>query len=151
MLWEVEIRPLGRDAERERICDEFDLLTHSSRGGDLVRASARGFLLEGYLDREAAARLADELLIDSVVETATLSQVGNSLDENSITVLLKPGVMDPVAESVLAASRDLGTPLEAVRTFRRYFGRELNPNDRDILFRKVLANDAIERIISGPL
>ena len=28
MLWEVEIRPLGRDGERERVCDEFDLLTH---------------------------------------------------------------------------------------------------------------------------
>ena len=56
MLWEVEIRPLGRDAERERVCDEFDLLTHSTRGGDLVRASARGFLLEGNLDRDAAER-----------------------------------------------------------------------------------------------
>ena len=33
MLWEVEIRPLGRDAERERVCDEFDLLTHGRRGG----------------------------------------------------------------------------------------------------------------------
>ncbi len=35
MLWEVEIRPLGRDGERERVCDEFDLLTHAQRGGDL--------------------------------------------------------------------------------------------------------------------
>ncbi len=152
MLWEVEIRSLGRDAERERICDEFDLLTHSSRGGDLVRASTRGFLLEGYLDRDAARRLTDELLVDSVVETASLSEVGNSLDENAITVLLKPGVMDPVAESVLTAAQDLGTPLDAVRTFRRYFGtRELNPNDRDILYRKVLANDAIEQLVAGAL
>jgi phosphoribosylformylglycinamidine synthase len=152
MLWEVEIRPLGRDAERERICDEFDLLTHSSRGGDLVRASSRGFLLEGYLDRESSQRLAEELLVDSVVESHSLSEVGHSADDNAITVLLKPGVMDPVAESVLAASRDLGTPLDAVRTFRRYFGtRELTPNDRDLLFRKVLANDAIEQIVSGPL
>lgn len=152
MLWEVEIRPLGRDAERERICDEFDLLTHSTRGGDLVRASARGFLLEGYLDREAAERLADELLVDSVVESYSLSEIGRAADASAITVLLKPGVMDPVAESVLAASRDLGTPLDAVRTFRRYFGtRELNPGDRDILFRKVLANDAIEQIVTGPL
>jgi len=30
MLWEVEVRPKGRDAERERVCDEFDLLTHAS-------------------------------------------------------------------------------------------------------------------------
>jgi len=30
MLWEVEVRPKGRDAERERVCDEFDLLIHAS-------------------------------------------------------------------------------------------------------------------------
>src|SRR5687767_3176045 len=122
MLWEVEIRPLGRDAERERVCDEFDLLTHSTRGADLVRASARGFLLEGYLDREAAERLTTELLVDSVVETYTLTEVGRANGTDSVTVLLKPGVMDPVSESVLAASLDLGQPLEAVRTFRRYVG-----------------------------
>lgn len=152
MLWEVEIRPMGRDAERERVCDEFDLLTHASRGGDLVKASARGFLLEGYLDRDAAKKLADELLVDSVVETSELSEIGKSNGDSSITVLLKPGVMDPVAESVLIAAKDLGQPLEAVRTFRRYFGtRDLNPNDRDVLFRKVLANDAIEQIVSGSL
>src|SRR5262249_6683653 len=101
---------------------------------------------------EAAERLAEELLVDSVVETYSLKEVGSSAEATAITVLLKPGVMDPVAESVLSASRDLGAPLDAVRTFRRYFGsRELNPNDRDILFRKVLANDAIEQIVTGPL
>ena len=50
MLWEVELRPLGRDGERERVCDEFDLLTHGERGGDLVSGSARGFVLSGELD-----------------------------------------------------------------------------------------------------
>ena len=37
-------------------------------------------------------------------------------------MLLKPGVMDPVAQSVLEAARDLGIRLDSVRTFRRYFG-----------------------------
>jgi phosphoribosylformylglycinamidine synthase len=60
--------------------------------------------------------------------------------------------MDPVAESVLDAARDLGTSLEGVRTFRRYFGsNDITPTYRDILFRKVLANDAIEQIVVGPL
>src|SRR5262245_50657400 len=152
MLWEVEIRPLGRDAERERVCDEFDLLTHSTRGGDLLKASARGFLLEGYLDRDAAERLASDLLVDSVVEQFKLAKVGRADGNDAITVLLKPGVMDPVSESVLAAALDLGQPLEAVRTFRRYFGTtDLAGTDRDLLFRKVLANDAIEQIVTGPL
>lgn len=158
MLWEVEIRPLGRDAERERICDEFDLLTHGSRAADLVKASARGFLFEGNLNQDQARKLTGDLIVDSVVEQATLTEIGkppSSLltpHSSLLTVLLKPGVMDPVAESVLDAARDLGTPLEAVRTFRRYFGDgDLSPADRDILFRKVLANDAIEQIVVGPL
>jgi len=152
MLWEVEIRPLGRDAERERVCDEFDLLTHSTRGADLVKSSARGFLLEGNLDRAAAERLAADLLVDSVVESSTLNEVGKVNGNQAITVLLKPGVMDPVAESVLVASNDLGLSLQAVRTFRRYFGTpDLVGSDRDLLFRKVLANDAIEQIVAGPL
>ncbi|HKB02195.1 MAG TPA: AIR synthase-related protein, partial [Gemmataceae bacterium] len=152
MLWEVEIRPLGRDAERERVCDEFDLLTHSTRGADLIKASARGFLLEGNLDPDAARRLATELLVDSVVESSKLSEVGQANGDQTISVLLKPGVMDPVAESVLVAANDLGLPLEAVRTFRRYVGTpELTGADRELLFRKVLANDAIEQIVTGSL
>lgn len=152
MLWEVEIRPLGLDGERERVCDEFDLLTHSQRGADRVTSSSRGFLLEGEIDRAAAEQLTNDLLADLVVETAGVREVGHSGGDYSFTVLLKPGVMDPVAESVLGAAADLGVPLQAVRTFRRYFGPENIPSsERDLLFRKVLANDAIEQVIVGPL
>jgi hypothetical protein len=76
MLWEVEIRPVGRDGERERVCDEFDLLTHSVRGADTVAASARGFLLEGELTEADARRLCDELLVDLLVETHHVALVG---------------------------------------------------------------------------
>lgn len=153
MLWEVEIRPLGKDGERERVCDEFDLLTHSERGGDLVAASSKGFLLEGEsLTREQAEQIAVALLVDSVVENGLVMEVGKPLDGNAYTVLLKPGVMDPVAESVLQASADLGIPVQQVRTFRRYYGPEnISPGDRDTLFRKVLANDAIEQVAVGAL
>ena len=152
MLWEVEIRPLGRDGDRDRVCDEFDLLTHSTRAADLVSASARGYLIEGALGLVGAQRLATELLVDSVVESSSLGEVGADKDASVVTVLLKPGVMDPAAESVLAAANDLGIPLQAVRTFRRYFAKpELTGADRDLFFRKVLANDAIEQIVTGPL
>ena len=149
MLWELEIRPNGRDADRERVCDEFDMLTHSQRGGDLVTASARGFLLEGELAESDIAKLAADVLADPLVETAVARPLGTG-SEPSFTVLLKPGVMDPVAQTVLDTTVLLGLTVTAVRTFRRYFGpSELSSNDRDILFRKVLANDAIEQIVTG--
>jgi phosphoribosylformylglycinamidine synthase len=151
MLWELEIRPLGLDRERERVCDEFDLLTHAQRGGDLVTASARGFLLEGELTDEHRARLIHEVLVDPLVEVGEFRPVGERA-EHAYTVLLKPGVMEPVAQTVLDTVRMLGIPVTAVRTFRRYFGPpELPSLDRDVLFRKVLANDAIEQIVVGPV
>jgi phosphoribosylformylglycinamidine synthase len=152
MLWEVELRPVGRDGERERVCDEFDLLTHSARGADLVTASARGFLLEGDLDGDQVVRLCEHLLVDPLVEAPTIQPVGTPPHEVAYTVLLKPGVMDPVSESVLRASNDLGVPVEGVRTFRRYFGKpDSDPADRDVLLRKVLASDAIEQVVVGPI
>lgn len=151
MLWELEIRPLGKDGERERVCDEFDLLTHAERGGDLVSASARGFLLEGELTDEHRARLTGEVLVDPLVEAGEFAALG-SRTAHAYTVLLKPGVMDPVAQTVLDALTRLDIPVTAVRTFRRYFGPpELSSLDRDVLFRKVLANDAIEQIVVGPV
>jgi phosphoribosylformylglycinamidine synthase subunit PurSL len=38
-----------------------------------------------------------------------------------LTVLPKPGVMDPVALSVIDAACDLGLSLQGVRTFRRFY------------------------------
>ncbi len=153
MRWEVELRPLGRDAERERVCDEFDLLTHARRGDGLVAASSHGYLLEGRsLDRDAADTLVRELLCDPLVETAAVRELGVPLDGPAHTVLLKPGVMDPVSESVVRAAADLGLTLTAVRTFRRYYGpADGDAVDVELLRRKVLANDAIERVIAGPV
>ena len=153
MLWEVELSPRGRDGERGRVCAEFDLVTHSARGAGLVARSSRGYLLEGtHLDRDATRMLADRLLVDAIAEEGSVRELGGTLDAHVYTVLLKPGVMDPAAESVMQAATDLGVPLAAVRTFRRYHGNKgASASDLATLFRRVLANDAIEQVVVGPL
>ena len=151
MLWEVEIRPTGRDAERERVCEAFDLLTHARRGGGLVAAAARGFLLEGDLAETDILRLAGEVLVDPLVETGDVRRAGGRTGDYA-TVLLKPGVTDPVAQTILDVAAMLALPVATVRTFRRYYGpADVPAADRDVLFRKVLANDAIEQIVVGPV
>jgi phosphoribosylformylglycinamidine synthase len=152
MLWEIEIRPLGRDEERERVCEEYALLTHRPADSTPLRSTAHGYLLEGDLDRAAAGRLLRELLVDPLVEEGRLGAL-NEVSGGSAcaTVLLKPGVMDPVALSVVEAARDLGIPVATVRSFRRYFGPPLSAEDRAVLFRKVFANEAIEQVVEGPL
>ena len=154
MLWEVEVRPLGRDAERDRVVAEFDLLTHSARGAGVVTGAAHGYLLEGPLTEADARKLAADLLVDAVVEAGAVRPVGGPLvgPDVVLTVLLKPGVMDPTAGSVRRAARELGVAVDEVRTFRRYDSpAAAAPADRDLLARKVLANDAIERVVAGPL
>lgn len=152
MLWEVEIRPTSRDAERERVCDEFDLLTGSVRGMDLVTSSARGYVIGGKLDEAAVLRLTATLLVDPLVESATVVPLGKLPYEHAYTVLFKPGVMDPTAESVLRLTNDWQLDVTTVRTFRRYYGKpDTAQADQELLCRKVIANEAIEAVVNGPL
>jgi phosphoribosylformylglycinamidine synthase len=148
MLWEVEITAKLHDPERERVAAEVALLTHGANGSLLARTT-RGYLLEGDLDEATARRLVDELLVDPVVEDGRLGTVSH--EPGSLTVLFKPGVMDPAAQSIVEAAGDLGIALAGVRTFRRYYpAAELAPAARAVL-NKVLANDAIEQLVEGPL
>src|SRR5262249_57145686 len=49
---------------------------------------------------------------------------------------------------------DIQVRIDSVRSFRRYYGPPslaLATGDKELLFRKVLANEAIEHVIEGPL
>jgi phosphoribosylformylglycinamidine synthase len=153
MLWEVEIQPKERNPERDRVCAEYDLLTHTQDGHDLISNFTRGYLVEGDLGQKRQRELLTELLVDPLVEQSVLREIHEPrAAAEMVTVLRKPGVMDPAAQSVLETARELGLPIEFVRTFRRYFGDRPFPSDsKDILFRKVLANEAIEQVIEGSL
>ncbi len=159
MLWEIEIRPKGRDAERDRVVQEFALLTHAQQGSNFLSSSARGYLLEGELNQERVEQLSAELLVDPLAESGKIARLESNRHDGTpdfhvATVLLKPGVMDPVALSVREAARDLGIFVESVRTFRRYYFKSGNLSLADTtgaVLHKVLANDAIEQVIDGPL
>jgi phosphoribosylformylglycinamidine synthase subunit PurSL len=155
MLWEVEIQPRQDDPERARVAEAFNLLTHRQDGAALVARSSRGYLLAGDLSRKQVEQLAAELLVDPVVETRHVENLdvkdpGKATNDH-VTVLLKPGVMDPVAQSVSAAGKDLGIPVETVLTFRRYYLSTPYSvlSTQHSAITRVLANDAIEQIIPG--
>jgi len=154
MLWEVEISPKGHDAELVRVADEFRLLTHRDLPKEALGA-ARGYLLEGDLDEDQALQLMTDLLVDSLVEEGVanpLPMTDRDFAAGALhwTVLLNPGVMDPVADSVLASARGFNVPVNTVRTFRRYiFDRDGPPSADVTALRRVLANDAIEQIVVG--
>ncbi|MEX0641555.1 MAG: AIR synthase-related protein, partial [Pirellulales bacterium] len=120
--------------------------------------AASGYLVQGPLDAAQVQRLARELLADRIVERTVLAPVGDERllappagRTQLVHVLPKPGVMDPVAQSALAAIQSLGIPAEAVRTLRKYWLAGLSADQLTALASKVLANDAIEEVVVGPL
>jgi phosphoribosylformylglycinamidine synthase subunit PurSL len=160
-LWEVEIRPATGQADREaeRVLHEANSLPAASVA-EIV--SARSFLIQsdrGLRDIEAAAR---KLLLDTVVETMTVHEVSPSAEKERgphavngsrlINVLFKPGVTDNVAQSTKAALAETGLPVDAVATCRKYWvNKGAERADLEKLARRVLANDAIEQVIWGPI
>src|SRR5947209_14496810 len=124
MLWEIEIFPKDRNPDLDRVRADYDLLTHSARGREVLVSASRGYLVDADLHSEdERVRLAD-LLTDPLVEYSRMDRLNAEdrahADWRQLTVLPKPGVMDPAAESVAAAARDLGLDVAGVRTFRRY-------------------------------
>src|SRR6516164_3634081 len=125
MLWEITIHPKDEDnQESHRLREEYNLLTHSTLGNELIGGNAHGYLVEGAVTERQVRRLMEELLVDALTDNCTLKRLGNAGDRpngnGTVPVLLKPGVMDPVAQSVLDAAGDIGIHLDSVSTFRRY-------------------------------
>jgi hypothetical protein len=92
MLWEIEISPIGRDVERQRVIQEYDLLTQSSHGKELVERASRGFLVQGDVDSTQAESLLNNLLLDPLVEDARLldCHLPRQADSTALTVSPSP-------------------------------------------------------------
>ncbi len=157
MLWEIDIYPA--EGQPDLIGDQVAADTADlGLADDLAVTAARGYLVQATLDRRQVLRIAHQLLADRVVERTVVAPVGDAaLNEppdgqrRLVHVLPKPGVMDPVAQSALAAIGDLGLKAEAVRTLKKFWIGRLPDEKLDLLISKILANDAIEQVIVGPL
>src|SRR5262245_9293061 len=117
MLWEIDIFPAPGQPDRlaqQVAADAADL----GIAADLKIASACGYLIQCRLARDDVEQLASELFADGVVEHAAVGKPsdaellspfpsrtgqGKGAAGTLIYVLLKPGVMDPVALSAEAA------------------------------------------------
>jgi phosphoribosylformylglycinamidine synthase len=158
MLWEVDIYPQSDQAEgrsRQVAAEAADL----HLAADLSVRAAQGYLIQGQgLTRADVEMLTRELLADGVVQQTVIAPVGDAaLNEppvgysRQVQVLPKPGVMDPVAQSAQRAIADLGIQVDTVRTLAKYWLDDVSDQTVAALSSRVLANDAIEQVIVGPL
>ncbi|MCH2210416.1 MAG: phosphoribosylformylglycinamidine synthase subunit PurL [Fuerstiella sp.] len=154
MLWEVEILPAvtETDHEGQRVLDDAKSLGIQ---GLTAVGSARSFLVQGDIDQSQIAETASGLLCDRVVEQMKIIPLPNaSADHGSdcINVLLHPGVTDSIARNAADALTRRSLNVTAVATCRKYrLTGELSEGDRSQLVSRVLANDAIEYVLEGPL
>lgn len=158
-IWQVDVYP--REGEPDRIAEQIvsDAVDLGLATKDkLVIRGARGFLIQAELDQKTIEQIATKLLVDSVVEQFHVSLVGDQTvvtqpisSETTIHVLPKPGVTDAEAESATKAINLLGKEVDTVRTFRRYSLNIVDPDQVDLLARKLMANESIEQIVVGPL
>ncbi|MCC7083417.1 MAG: phosphoribosylformylglycinamidine synthase subunit PurL, partial [Pirellulales bacterium] len=159
MLWEIDIHPLPGTPDRdgEHVAG---MARELGIADNLSVRSARGFLLDSTsIDEEQAQQLAKELFVDGTVERAVVGHIGDGqltaapsgYEAALLQVLLKPGVMDPVAQSAEAAVADFGYSLTALRTLRKYWIEGATPRQLDVISTRILANDAIEHTVAGPL
>jgi len=162
MLWEIDLHPREglADREAERVAADVAEL---GIAGPLQVRTARGFLIESpTLNDSQAQQLAAELFADQMVEQAVYAPVGessltaqpsgmNGATGKLVHVLLKPGVMDPVAQSAETAARDFGFSISAIRTLRKYWIAGSTNKQLQAIGSRVLANDAIEQTVIGPL
>ncbi len=116
--------------------------------------SERVFLIEADFEQEFAERVAVELLSDPVCQDYYLGKSdvpAGPMPATLIEVHLKSGVTDPVAESVKSALADMGaTAVDSVRTARKYvLLGNVSDDERDMIARRILANDCIEDVIFG--
>ncbi|MEM9367544.1 MAG: phosphoribosylformylglycinamidine synthase subunit PurL [Planctomycetota bacterium] len=173
-LWQIDIHPRGDRpdllaGETARELHELGL------GDDFTIATAQGFLVEGRLDRDEAEAIARTLLADGVTQHVTVGRI-DTVDESAVSlseapetlveqlcdqdveaephlvhVMPKPGVMDPVAASTLAALSDAAVTAEAVCTFRKFWIAGADDETLQQICMKALSNDSIERYVIGPL
>ncbi|TWT48558.1 Phosphoribosylformylglycinamidine synthase subunit PurL [Botrimarina hoheduenensis] len=161
MLWEVDIHPAEGCPDRvgQRLQSEAAALGFSQ----VAAATARGFLIEGdSLSRAEVQHIAQRLLIDGVVERAVIGTVTDTAlsqaplvlgdrESQLISVLFKTGVMDPVAQSTEGALSELGFAGVRVGTLRKHWLTGISAAEAAPLGKRLLANDAIEQLVVGPL
>ncbi|MCA8999168.1 MAG: phosphoribosylformylglycinamidine synthase subunit PurL [Planctomycetaceae bacterium] len=154
MLWEVEIHPGSgeKDLDGAHVQHEVQL-----RGLESIRSvrAARSYLIEGELS-DADLQKATRLLGDPVAEKTQVRKLpDNSTATNGtrlLNVLFKPGVTDNVGMTARDALKGIGLPAERVSICRKYWiNADAQAEHVDRLSGRILSNDAIERVVEGPL
>jgi len=154
-VYRVEVIPRGPAPYGAPDVNLAATLVEAGLTGLEAAYSSRLFFIEGELTRAAADEIGTKLLADPVTELVVCHGQdepvpGPPCGHVALEVHLRPGVMDPVAESTLAELQAEGWRVTSARTARRYvLAGNLRPESVLDTVRRVLANDCIEEVVLG--
>lgn len=145
--FEVRARPGIGDPLADRVRDDARRLGISVSGV----STARVYLIQARLDDAALARVRTALLTNPVVDDTRPGALPAANGTHTVEVLPLPGVMDPAAQTVEAAVRELTGCTEVhAATGIRYDFTGITRAQADELGRRLLANGAIQALHTEP-
>jgi phosphoribosylformylglycinamidine synthase len=153
--WRVEVfrRPSVDDPEANHLLGAARELGIDSLESARV---GHGYLLPPGLSKEAAGRIATELLADPVLDEFTLYEPMEvpsfAGDSRRVLVAKKAGVMDPVALTITRGLKRTGLGGDAadahISTFSAYeLSGEISEEETSLIARRVLGNETIEDLL----
>ena len=112
------------------------------------------YIIFGNLNKNGLETIAQKLLVDTITQDYQISNSGfltANLKSHIVEISRKPGVMDPIEQSVLKALSDIGINIDGVKTAQKYLiDGNISPETIRIIATKILANTKIEDIFIYP-
>ncbi len=112
------------------------------------------YIIFGNISKNDLDIIAKKLLVDTITQHYQISDSGLRISDSGyhiIEISRKPGVMDPVEQSVLKALRDIGISVDGVKTAQKYvINGNISHDAIHLIATRILANTKIEDVFIYP-
>ncbi|MBI2471366.1 MAG: phosphoribosylformylglycinamidine synthase subunit PurL [Planctomycetes bacterium] len=112
------------------------------------------YIIFGNLNKNNLDTIAQKLLADTITQDYQISDSGfltADFKSHIVEISRKPGVMDPIEQSVLKALRDIGINIDGVKTAQKYLiDGNISTETIRIIATRLLANTKIEDVFIYP-
>jgi len=114
----------------------------------------QAYIIFGNVTKNDLDTIAQKLLVDTITQDYLISDSGlrtSDFRHHIVEISRKPGVMDPIEQSVSKALSDIGINIEGVKTAQKYLiNGDVSPETIRIIATRLLANTKIEDIFIYP-
>ncbi|MBI5862974.1 MAG: phosphoribosylformylglycinamidine synthase, partial [Planctomycetes bacterium] len=152
-VFRVALQAIG-DAGRPRTDEALRAQIRDAGGCEVSSiVPERLYFIDGDLTLPVIERVVGQLIVDPVTERAFVAtndaEIAEPTGQLAFEIHPRPGVMDPVAASVLAELRSEGIDVRSVRTARRYVLEGAPDVDAMGRVARLLSNDCVEQVVIG--